>query len=79
MLLLIQGFCEEPPPLATEEQAQAWLDGMPEGPISCLVQEQLRPRALAGLAGRCLNPEHGARHDCCRSTSGGSLSMARLV
>ena len=70
VLLLIQGFCEEPPPLATEEQAQAWLDGMPDGPISCLVQEQL-DRALAGLAGRCLNPEHGARHDCCRSTSAG--------
>ena len=48
---------------ASKEQAQAWLDGMPDGPISCLVQEQL-DRALAGLAGRCLNPEHGARHDC---------------
>ena len=63
VLLLIQGFCDEPPPLATDEQAQAWLDSMPDGPIGCLVQEQL-DRALAGLAGRCLNPEHGARHDC---------------
>lgn len=63
VLLLIQGFSEEPPPLATDEQAQAWLDSMPDGPIGSMVQEQL-DHALAGLAGRCLNPEHGARHDC---------------
>src|SRR5271166_1779333 len=61
--LLIQGFCDGPTQLATEEQAQAWLDGMPEGRIGCLIQEQL-DHAIAGLAGRCPKPDHGARHDC---------------
>jgi hypothetical protein len=63
--LLIQGFSDGPTTLATDEQALAWIDGMPEGPISFLVQEQLEC-ALAGLSGHCANPEHGSRHDCCQ-------------
>ena len=61
--LLIRDFGDGATSLATEEQAQAWLDGMPEGRIGCLIQEEL-DHALAGLAGRCPNPSHGARHDC---------------
>lgn len=49
--------------VASDGQAQAWLDGMPEGPMGALVQEEM-DRALAGLGGRCRNPNHGARHDC---------------
>jgi hypothetical protein len=62
---VIQGCADdgEPASLATEEQAQAWLDGMPKGPMGCLVREEF-DHALAGLNGRCPNPEHGARHDC---------------
>ncbi|ASL14688.1 hypothetical protein MYCOZU2_02274 [Mycobacterium intracellulare subsp. chimaera] len=61
--LCIQGYRDGPTSLATEEQAQAWLDGMPEGPVGPLVQEQL-DYALAGLRGCCRNPNHVARHDC---------------
>lgn len=34
--LCIQGYRDGPTSLATEEQAQAWLDGMPEGPVGPL-------------------------------------------
>lgn len=61
--LVIHGVSEGHTQLATEEQAQEWLDGMPDGPVGPLVQEQL-DHALAGLDGRCRNPDHGARHDC---------------
>lgn len=61
--LVIHGVNEGHTQLATEEQAQEWLDGMPDGPVGPLVQEQL-DHALAGLDGRCRNPDHGARHDC---------------
>jgi hypothetical protein len=63
LALVIHGNDEGPTHLATEEQAQAWLDGMPAGVMGPLVREQL-DHALAGLAGRCLNRDHGARHDC---------------
>lgn len=49
--------------LEPEKQAQAWLDGMPDGPMGALVQHEM-DQALAGLGGRCRNPDHGARHDC---------------
>jgi hypothetical protein len=71
--LLIEGFSDGPTaPLATDEQAQAWLDSMPTGPMGCLVREQF-DHALAGLAGRCPDPKHGARHDCMQK------HVARLV
>ena len=56
---VIQDHGEEgqPAALATNEQAQAWLDGMCEGPIGALVRETLND-ALAGLDGRW-----GSRHD----------------
>lgn len=65
LALVIQGNGDdgEPASITTEEQAQAWLDGMPDGPMGALVQEEM-DHALAGLGGRCRNPDHGARHDC---------------
>jgi hypothetical protein len=63
VLLLTRDYGDGPTTLASEEQAQAWLTGMPDGRIGPLIQEQLND-ALAGLNGRCRNPDHGARHDC---------------
>lgn len=60
---VIQGYRDGATRYATDEEARAWLDGMLEGPVGPLAQEQL-DHALAGLDGRCPNPDHGARHDC---------------
>lgn len=65
LALVIEGVGEGSTSLATEEQARAWFDDMPEGPIGCLIKEEL-DHALAGLDGRCPNPKHDTRHDCCQ-------------
>ena len=39
----------EPASLATEEEAQAWLDGMPHGPMGCLADNASRTMRLSRL------------------------------